>query len=168
MISFKRASVSSSTRKLVAALCAIVAIAGLSVQSGGVANAATTHMRNLGYCATPQGDGTANGTIITVWECTGAPSQVWTDLGDGRIYNPHSGKCLTAKGDANYTPGTVLTLWTCASMATSQTYFIAVNYITAVGGLMVTNRGDSFAPGTYLTLWNANYPPAPSQEWSIY
>ncbi|MCO5968231.1 ricin-type beta-trefoil lectin domain protein [Actinoallomurus soli] len=168
MISFKRASVGSLTRKLAAALCAIGAIAGLSVQGAGTANASVTYMRNLNYCATPQGDGTANGTVITVWSCTGAPSQVWTDLGDGRIYNPHSGKCLTAKGDAYATPGTVLTLWTCATSAASQTYSIYVNNITSVGGLMITNRGDSFALGTYLTLWNANYPPAPSQEWSIY
>ncbi|GAA0376551.1 hypothetical protein GCM10009530_28830 [Microbispora corallina] len=155
----------SLARRLAAALFTVIAVTGVGVQGAGVAGAATSTMHVVGYCATPQGDGTANGTVITVWPCTGAASQVWTYV-DGEIYNPHSGKCLTAKGDANYTPGTVLTLWTCSN-ATSQTYGVYSAYITAVGGLMITNKGDSFARGTYLTLWTANYPPPLSQEWTV-
>ncbi|MGW1910094.1 RICIN domain-containing protein [Streptomyces sp. NPDC002076] len=115
-------------------------------------------------CATPQGDGTANGTIVTVWHCTGAESQRWAYI-DGRLVNRASGKCLTPQGDAEGTDGAVLTLWTCNSSATSQLFGPDGNTITNRLGKAVTPKGNSLADGTWLTLWTKSG--ADVQQWSV-
>ncbi|MFE9024053.1 RICIN domain-containing protein [Streptomyces sp. NPDC007808] len=115
-------------------------------------------------CATPQGDGTANGTVVTVWHCTGAESQRWAYV-NGRLVNKASGKCLTPQGDAEGTDGAVLTLWTCNSSASSQLFGPDGATITNRLGKAVTPRGNSLADGTWLTLWTNNR--AGVQEWSV-
>jgi Ricin-type beta-trefoil lectin domain len=43
--------------------------------------------------------GTANGTVVQLWEMNGTEAQVWTlDDSTGLITNPNSGKCLDAQG----------------------------------------------------------------------
>ncbi|MFD8221750.1 RICIN domain-containing protein [Streptomyces sp. NPDC059697] len=119
-------------------------------------------------CATPQGNGTSNGTIVTVWECTGAAIQQWSYDGT-YLKNVVSGKCLTPQGDASGTPGTVLTLWTCTN-AMSQRFVAEIftrhpQINTYYGGMCITDKGDSQAFGTYLTLWTCNSSYPDSQWW---
>lgn len=42
--------------------------------------------------------GTANGTLVQLWEMNGTDAQVWTIDENGLITNPQSGKCLNAQG----------------------------------------------------------------------
>lgn len=114
-------------------------------------------------CATPKGDGTANGTIVTVWHCIGSESQRWS-FQDGRLVNKASGKCLTPQGDAEDTNGAVLTLWTCNSNS-SQLFGQDGGTITNNLGKAVTPKGDSLTDGTYLTLWSKTG--GDSQEWRV-
>ncbi|MGW6485503.1 RICIN domain-containing protein [Streptomyces sp. NPDC055059] len=114
-------------------------------------------------CATPKGDGTANGTIVTVWHCIGSESQRWS-FQDGRLVNKASGKCLTPQGDAEGTDGAVLTLWTCNS-SSAQLFGQDGSTITNRLGKAVTPKGDSLTDGTYLTLWSKTG--GDSQEWRV-
>ncbi|MEU1230402.1 RICIN domain-containing protein [Streptomyces sp. NPDC005828] len=113
-------------------------------------------------CATPQGEGTANGTVVTVWHCTGAESQRWA-FDNGRLKHKVSGRCLTPRGDAEGTDGAVLTLWDCGS-ASSQQFAPNGGTITNRLGKAITPTGNSLADGTWLTLWTNNG--ANVQEWS--
>ncbi|MER6133733.1 RICIN domain-containing protein [Streptomyces sp. NPDC001815] len=115
-------------------------------------------------CATPQSDGTANGTVVTVWHCTGAESQRWAFV-DGRLVHKASGKCLTPRGDAEGVDGAVLTLWTCNASAGSQQFAPNGNTITNRLGKAVTPKDSSLADGTWLTLWPNNR--ADVQQWSV-
>lgn len=114
-------------------------------------------------CATPKGDDTANGTIVTVWHCIGSESQRWA-FRDGRLVHKASGKCLTPQGDAEGTNGAVLTLWTCNGNA-SQLFQQDGGAVTNRLGKAVTPKGDSLDDGTYLTLWSKTG--NDSQEWRV-
>lgn len=119
-------------------------------------------------CATPQGNSTADGTPVTVWNCNGSSLQRWTHRSDGRLVHRDSGKCLTPKGDASGTNGTVLTLWTCNSSAPSQVFDAAGNTLTTrSGGKAITNKGGSFAKGTWLTLWTKAQGLPAEQKWNV-
>ncbi|MFC9686460.1 RICIN domain-containing protein [Streptomyces sp. NPDC056948] len=118
-------------------------------------------------CATPQGEGTANGTIVTVWNCTGAESQRWA-FQNGRLVHKVSGKCLTPQGDASSTDGALLTLWTCNSAAESQKFFPYNGTISNSHGKAVTPKGGSLGKGVYLTLWQFIGPTASDVlKWSV-
>ncbi|MFF9848226.1 RICIN domain-containing protein [Streptomyces litmocidini] len=114
-------------------------------------------------CATPQGEGTINGTVVTVYHCTGAESQRWK-FENGRLRHKVSDKCLTPRGDAEGTDGAVLTLWTCGS-ASSQQFKPDGATITNQLGKAITPDGNSLADGKWLTLWTNNR--ANVQEWSV-
>ncbi|WP_256639859.1 RICIN domain-containing protein [Streptomyces murinus] len=118
-------------------------------------------------CATPQGDGTADGTPVTVWHCTGAASQRWAYRGN-RIVNEASGKCLTPQGDAENTDGALLTLWTCNSAASSQLFFPVNGGTANEMGKGITPKGNSLADGTWLTLWTQPAAVPDVQLWSVH
>jgi RHS repeat-associated protein len=63
-------------------------------------------------CLDINGYGTANGTNVQLWDCTGAWNQVWQPQSNGSLKNPQSGKCLdiSGYGTAN---GTNVQLWDC-------------------------------------------------------
>ena len=60
---------------------------GTSVGIGGV------HEK----CLDVRGGGTADGTLVQIFECNGTGAQEWIYTGTGTIFNPHSGKCLDLK-----------------------------------------------------------------------
>ncbi|MEW1613969.1 MULTISPECIES: RICIN domain-containing protein [unclassified Streptomyces] len=136
----------------------------------------TNHNRPRGICATPQGEGTANGTPVTVWSCNGAESQRWA-FQDGRLVHKASGKCLTPEGDASNVNGAVLTLWTCNPASTSQKFVVTDSAILNDSDRKaITPKGNSFEDGTWLTLWDMAHVPGPGggaaelnpiQEWFV-
>ncbi|MGW5782093.1 ricin-type beta-trefoil lectin domain protein [Streptomyces sp. NPDC003863] len=115
-------------------------------------------------CATPQGEGIINGTVVTVYHCTGAESQRWAFDDQGRLKHKVSGRCLTPRGDAENTDGAVLTLWDCGS-ASSQQFKPDGATITNRLGKAITPDGNSLDDGRWLTLWTNNR--ANVQEWSV-
>ena len=48
-------------------------------------------------CLDVRGGGTADGTLVQIFECNGTGAQEWIYTGTGTIFNPHSGKCLDLK-----------------------------------------------------------------------
>ncbi|MFJ5078399.1 RICIN domain-containing protein [Streptomyces sp. NPDC088553] len=130
-------------------------------------------------CATPLGGDTTNGTILTIWDCTGSSLQKFVWQSDYRVRHVASGKCITPKGGASRQNGTVLTLWSClsASNEDDSQYFTVGNTwapsspqitYTMFGSKCITNYGGNGGNGTWLTLWSCNtadWPP--SQNWHM-
>ncbi|GGP87668.1 MULTISPECIES: RICIN domain-containing protein [Streptomyces] len=121
-------------------------------------------------CATPQGNSTANGTRITLWDCTGSDAQVWRWSGD-RIVHEQSGKCLTPEGDRIYSNGAVLTLWPCTG-AESQDFDQSEldffrNIKTSHSNKCLTNYGGNFGNGTWVTLWTCAGGDPAEQNWHL-
>ncbi|MEU3466108.1 RICIN domain-containing protein [Streptomyces sp. NPDC006733] len=155
-------------RKTSAVLLALLTVLGCGVLATGTAHAAGDRLYNLGNCATPEGNSTANGAVITTWSCTGSNLQNWHWLNQ-RIVHDVSGKCLTPRGNAAGTNGAVLTLWTCDWSANSPQEFVGRSdrTWTRYGGKCLTNKGGSLANGTWLTLWTCAADFNAGQAWGL-
>jgi len=97
-------------------------------------------LRTLTRCLDIDGNGTASGTLVGLFNCNGVGGQQWVQQADGTLMNPQSGLCLTDPG-ANTANGTQLDIETCAG-ATDQHF----SYINAVGlspGTEVSFRATS-------------------------
>lgn len=70
-----------------------------------------------GKCLDVQAGSTGNGTLVQLWDCTGAANQVWLyDFGGSSnatsYKNPQSGRCLDVIGGSS-TNGTKIQIWDC-------------------------------------------------------
>ncbi|MFK0193009.1 ricin-type beta-trefoil lectin domain protein [Kitasatospora sp. NPDC090308] len=68
-------------------------------------------LRAPGTCPDVTGFGTADGTEVELWDCTGGANQRWQPYNGGHR-NPLSGRCPDDPGFAT-ADGTRLALWTC-------------------------------------------------------
>jgi non-reducing end alpha-L-arabinofuranosidase len=69
-------------------------------------------LRTLGRCLDIDGNGTAAGTGVELWDCNGVGGQVWMQQADGSLKNPQSGRCLDSPNGAT-ADGTRLQIWDC-------------------------------------------------------
>ncbi|GAB1641280.1 arabinofuranosidase catalytic domain-containing protein [Krasilnikovia sp. MM14-A1259] len=76
-------------------------------------------LRTLGRCLDINGNGTANGTPVELWDCNGVGGQVWQQQADGSLRNPQSGRCLDAPSGASAN-GTRLQIWDCNGSAAQK------------------------------------------------
>ena len=76
-------------------------------------------LETLGRCLDIDGDGTAVGTKVELWDCNGVGGQVWQQQSNGSLLNPQSGLCLDDPSD-NSTNGTQLQIYTCNGTAAQQ------------------------------------------------
>ncbi|WP_161557853.1 ricin-type beta-trefoil lectin domain protein [Micromonospora sicca] len=67
-----------------------------------------------GKCLDIKLRGTANGTLVHMWDCYDTWSQVWQWQPDGHIKNPYSGKCLDI-ADYNTANGATVQIWDCVA-----------------------------------------------------
>ncbi|HEV7657839.1 MAG TPA: arabinofuranosidase catalytic domain-containing protein, partial [Mycobacteriales bacterium] len=51
-------------------------------------------LMTLGRCLDINGNGTANGTQVELFDCNGIGGQKWVQQADGSLRNPQSGRCL--------------------------------------------------------------------------
>ncbi|MET9512155.1 ricin-type beta-trefoil lectin domain protein [Streptomyces flavidovirens] len=120
------------------------------------------------FCATPQGNSTANGTVITLWTCTSSDLQVFRWRGDALVHSV-SGKCLTPRGNS-LENGTVLTLWTCTGSYVQDFNQIHTSPRTIrpkyASETCLTNYGGQQANGTWVTLWKCASGVPTEQRWS--
>jgi non-reducing end alpha-L-arabinofuranosidase len=73
-------------------------------------------LSTLGRCLDIDGDGTAVGTKVELWDCNGVGGQVWQQQANGSLLNPQSGLCLDDPS-GNTANGTVLQIYTCNGSA---------------------------------------------------
>ncbi len=69
-------------------------------------------LSTLGRCLDIDGDGTAAGTKVELWDCNGVGGQVWQQQSNGSLLNPQSGLCLDDPS-GNTSDGTQLQIYTC-------------------------------------------------------
>ncbi|GAA1098701.1 arabinofuranosidase catalytic domain-containing protein [Kitasatospora arboriphila] len=78
-----------------------------------------TSLSTLGRCLDVNGNGTANGTQVELWDCNGVGGQKWVQQADGSLRNPQSGRCLDAPNGTTGN-GTRLQIWDCNGSAAQK------------------------------------------------
>jgi non-reducing end alpha-L-arabinofuranosidase len=76
-------------------------------------------LETLGRCLDIDGDGTAPGTKVELYDCNGVGGQKWVQQSNGALLNPQSGLCLDDPG-ASTANGTQLQIYTCNGTAAQQ------------------------------------------------
>jgi len=119
----------------------------------------TGAVSGIGYrCLDIAGFGTANGTNVQSWDCTGGWNQAWQRKYDssGRpiLVNPQTGKCLDLSGYGT-TNGTNVQLWDCTG-ATNQVWQRQPDgsLKNPVSGRCLDISGYGTANGSNVQLWD--------------
>ena len=81
--------------------------------------ASLSSISTIGRCLDIEGNGTANGAKVELWDCNGVGGQKWVQQPDGSLLNPQSGLCLDDPGD-NTSNGIRLQIYTCNGTAAQQ------------------------------------------------
>ncbi|MFF9363629.1 arabinofuranosidase catalytic domain-containing protein [Streptomyces griseoluteus] len=76
-------------------------------------------LSTLGRCLDINGNGTAAGTQVELWDCNGVGGQKWEQQADGSLRNPQSGRCLDAPNGTTAN-GTRLQIWDCNGSAAQK------------------------------------------------
>ena len=110
-------------------------------------------LSTLGRCLDIDGNGTAAGTKVELWDCNGVGGQKWAQQANGSLLNPQSGLCLDDPG-GNTANGTLLQIWTCNGTPAQAFSVNGGGMIAAPGGQCVDVIGDDTgADGTGVNLW---------------
>jgi hypothetical protein len=113
-----------------------------------------------GKCLDDNGDGTADGNKIQLWDCNGTDAQDWTYSG-GQLVGP-GGKCLDVQSN-DQANGTVVQLYTCNGTGAQQ-WTLTNDAIVSSGGYCLDATGWGTANGTQLQIWGCTG--ADNQRWS--
>ena len=117
-----------------------------------------------GLCLDVVGQGTANGTAVQVWSCSGNPNQQWTY--NGTTLSVYGDKCLdmTAGNTAN---GTRLQIWNCEAGNTNQMWTqTGATFVWSGKGKCLDLTNGVAANGTPIQSWGC-YAGDTNQEWSV-
>ncbi len=110
--------------------------AGQCESLGWTVNPDHTITARDGLCLDAAGAGTAPGTQVITWDCTGRSNQQWTFNANGTVTSDASGLCLDITG-GQAAPG-VVELWSCNSAPNQRWSYRATVYpyalISAVNG----------------------------------
>jgi hypothetical protein len=110
-------------------------------------------LSTLGRCLDIDGDGTAAGTKVELWDCNGVGGQKWVQQANGSLLNPQSGLCLDDPS-GNTANGTQLQIWTCNGTPAQQFSVNGGGMIDGPGGQCVDVVGDDTGTdGTNTDLW---------------
>jgi hypothetical protein len=121
-------------------------------------------LSTLGRCLDIDGDGTAVGTKVELWDCNGVGGQKWVQQANGSLLNPQSGLCLDDPSD-NPANGTQLQIYTCNGTAAQVFAVNGGGMIDGPGGQCADVAGDDVGvDGTVVQLWGCqSY--ATDQHW---
>jgi hypothetical protein len=118
------------------------------------AHFADNTLRTLGRCLDVNGNSTANGTQVELYDCNGAGGQVWQQQADGSLRNPQSGRCLDSP-DGSTANGTRLRIWDCNGSAAQKFAVNGGGAIRGPGGKCVDVLGDdNGANTTAVNIWD--------------
>jgi len=117
-------------------------------------------LSTIGRCLDIDGDGTAAGTKVELWDCNGVGGQQWVQQSNGSLLNPQSGLCLDDPS-GNTANGTQLQIWTCNGTSAQQFSVNGGGPVTGPGSQCVDVAGDDIGvDGTAVQLWNC-------QSWAV-
>ena len=118
----------------------------------------------LGRCLDIDGDGTAVGTKVELWDCNGVGGQKWIQQANGSLLNPQSGLCLDDPG-ANTANGTQLQIYTCNGTPAQAFSVNGGSTVDGPGGKCVDVAGDDIGGNnSVVQLWTCQ-PYAVDQHW---
>jgi hypothetical protein len=107
----------------------------------------------LGRCLDIDGDGTAVGTKVEIWDCNGVGGQKWVKQSNGSLLNPQSGLCLDDPS-GNTANGTQLQIYTCNGTSAQVFSVNGGAMIDGPGGQCVDVAGDDTGGDyTFVQLW---------------
>ncbi|RAG81433.1 alpha-L-arabinofuranosidase [Streptacidiphilus pinicola] len=110
-------------------------------------------LSTISRCLDINGDGTAAGTPVELWDCNGVGGQKWVQQSDGSLLNPQSGLCLDDPS-GNTVNGTRLQIWTCNGSGAQKFTVNGGAPVIGPGGQCVDVLGDDTgADGTAVDLW---------------
>ncbi|HEY0543721.1 MAG TPA: arabinofuranosidase catalytic domain-containing protein [Actinoallomurus sp.] len=111
-------------------------------------------LRTLGRCLDINGNGTANGTQVQLYDCNGGGGQAWQQQADGSLRNPQSGRCLDSPNGATAN-GTRLRIWDCNGTAAQKFAVNGGGTILGPGGKCVDVLGDDTGTNTTaVNIWD--------------
>ncbi|MEV6183181.1 ricin-type beta-trefoil lectin domain protein [Streptomyces sp. NPDC052015] len=115
----------------------------------------------VGKCLDVNGAGTADGTAVQIWGCSGGANQLWSLYTNGTRRS--MGKCLDAAGwgTAN---GTKVQLWACHGGSNQVWQPYNGGYRNPASGRCLDVPGSSTADGTQLQLWDCHG--GSNQKWT--
>ena len=157
-------SLTTASWNTVAASASTAAPARASAAVATAASASGTIVgQQSGRCVDAQGAGTANGTVVQLYDCNGTVAQQWQARSDGSIMNPNSNRCLdvTSAGTAN---GSRVQLYDCNGTG-AQRWTVNSN-----GTVTNSNSGrcldaNGTANGAYLQIWDCTG--GANQHWTV-
>jgi non-reducing end alpha-L-arabinofuranosidase len=111
-------------------------------------------LSTLGRCLDIDGDGTAVGTKVEIWDCNGVGGQKWVKQSNGSLLNPQSGLCLDDPS-GNTANGTQLQIYTCNGTSAQVFSVNGGGMIDGPGGQCVDVAGDDTGGDyTFVQLWD--------------
>ncbi|MBV9384744.1 MAG: ricin-type beta-trefoil lectin domain protein, partial [Streptosporangiaceae bacterium] len=117
---------------------------------------------NAGVCVDDNGDSSADGTHVQMYQCNGSAAQNWTLETNGTIQI--NGKCLDITG-ASTANGALIEEWTCNGGGNQQWLPVNGTLVNPVSGKCLDDPAFSTANGTQLDLWTCNG--GSNQQWSL-
>ncbi|WP_194915527.1 arabinofuranosidase catalytic domain-containing protein [Catenulispora rubra] len=121
-------------------------------------------LETLGRCLDIDGDGTAVGTKVELWDCNGVGGQKWIQQSNGSLLNPQSGLCLDDPS-GNTSNGTQLQIYTCNNTPAQQFSVNGGGTVNGPGNQCVDVAGDDNGGNlTHVQLWDCQ-PYAADQHW---
>lgn len=119
-----------------------------------------------GRCVDVQGGGSADGTPVQLWDCSGSGNQQWS-RGGGTLVNPQSGKCLDVSGGSTAN-GAKVQLWSCNGTGAQQWQVNANGTVTnPQSGKCLDAAGSG--NGALLQIWDCygGGGTQPNQVWTL-
>lgn len=115
---------------------------------------ADSSLRTLNRCLDATGNGTANGTLLELWDCNGGGAQKFVQQADGSLRNPQSGRCVDSP-NGNTGNGTRLQLWDCNGAA-AQKFAVNAGGVVGTPGAKCADVGgdDNGGNGTAVQIWD--------------
>ncbi|HEY3630394.1 MAG TPA: arabinofuranosidase catalytic domain-containing protein [Jatrophihabitantaceae bacterium] len=129
-------------------------------------------LNTLGRCLDIDGNGTADGTHLELYDCNGVGGQQWIPQADGSLRNPQSGRCLDDP-NGNTANGTALQIHDCNGTAAQKFTITQGTPIVGPGGKCVDVSGDdNGGNNAVVQLWDCYTiltarPLARDQQWTL-
>src|SRR5580704_16782043 len=138
--------------------------AGQAVAASAVIFSGPIHPQaSANLCLDVAGQGTANGTAVQVWTCTGKSNQQWSY--NGTTLSVYGDKCLDVTGGST-TNGTKLQTWDCTAKNANQMWTASGATFQWKGkGKCLDLTNGVAASGTRIQSWTCSGGDV-NQEWS--
>lgn len=117
---------------------------------------------NSGKCVDANGNSSANGTAVQLWDCNSTNAQSWTRQPDGTVRV--NGACLDINGGGT-SDGTQVQLWSCNGGGNQQWTVINGTLVNPASGKCLDDPGYNTANGTRLDLWTCDN--GNNQHWAL-